>query len=175
MKTLKEFDIKFTGLSLGKHSFDFEVKKTFFEAFEYSDIQNGEAKVSVTLEKMSTMMTLEFCLGGRVDFPCDKCLDDVSVELEENYFKLFVKFGDDDFDETDEVIVIPNSEYSINIAQYIYEFINLSLPAKKVHPEGECNREMVEKLSKYIVEESVDIEEEGTDPRWDALKNIKLN
>jgi len=175
VKTLKEFDIKFTGLSLGKHSFDFEVKKTFFEAFEYSDIQNGEAQVNVALERMSSMMILEFDLSGKVDFPCDKCLDDVSVELEENYFKLFVKFGDDDFDETDEVIVVPTSEYAINIAQYVYEFINLSLPGKKVHPEGECNQEMVEKLGKYIVEESVDEEEEETDPRWDALKNIKLN
>ena len=44
------------------------------------------------------------------------------------------------------------------------------MPLRFVHEEGKCNKEVMDKLSNHLVEEE---EEEKTDPRWDALKNLK--
>ena len=37
-------------------------------------------------------------------------------------------------------------EDRVELAQYIYESIVLSLPYQRVHPEGECNPEMLERF-----------------------------
>ncbi len=71
-----------------------------------------------------------------------------------------------------EIVTIPKTESNIDLSQYIYEYINLMLPIKKVHPDDEdgnstCNKEMTDRLNKYS--------EQKSDPRWDALKDIKLD
>ena len=60
--------------------------------------------------------------------------------------------------------------------------MSVSLPARSVHPENECNQEMVEYLNEYVVnsdeEDNIEIndetfEDEPIDPRWQALKKLK--
>ena len=51
----------------------------------------------------------------------------------------------------------------------LYEFISLSLPLKNVHPKGECDSQMIEKVNEFSRVE----EEEKIDPRWGKLKNLK--
>ncbi|MDZ7742668.1 MAG: DUF177 domain-containing protein [Bacteroidota bacterium] len=84
---------------------------------------------------------------------------------------IYIKFGDEEYEETDEVYVISQREYEIDVSQFIYEFINLSLPYRKIHPLDEngneqCDPEVLQKLEDYKRESS-------TDPRWDALKKLK--
>lgn len=62
----------------------------------------------------------------------------------------------------------------------------MSLPIKKVHPQGECNKAMSSKLKKYKVTDSddmdvdddsdeVDLDEEtSNESRWESLKNINF-
>ena len=81
---------------------------------------------------------------------------------------MIVKFGDSYYEESDEVVVIPETEHKLNVSQYIYEFINLLLPIKRVHPNDEqgmskCNPEILDRLKSAE-------EDETTDPRWDVLK-----
>ena len=77
---------------------------------------------------------------------------------------------------------------TVNVAWFIYEFIELSLPMKHVHAPGKCNKAMMGTLNKHLCtsaeEESLDdadLEEEPedesreTDPRWDDLKKILDN
>ena len=57
MKTnIKEFLIPFVGLKIGKHFFDFEINSSFFDAFEYSPIQNGVLNAKLELDKKETML-----------------------------------------------------------------------------------------------------------------------
>ena len=59
---------------------------------------------------------------------------------------LVVKFGSEFNNEDDEILIIPHGEYKINIAQYIFELIILSLPAKRIHPgvlEGTLKSEIL--------------------------------
>lgn len=70
----------------------------------------------------------------------------------------------------DEVIYLGNSEYKLDVSQYLFEFVMLNIPAKKVHLEGECNPEVE---SYFQSEEPIKEEKEKQDPRWKALEKLK--
>jgi uncharacterized metal-binding protein YceD (DUF177 family) len=75
--------------------------------------------------------------------------------------------GEDFAEESDEVIVIPHTESRLDVSQYIYEYINLLLPLQRAHSNIEdCDQEVINKLDAHSKQEN--------DPRWEALKNIKL-
>ena len=132
---------------------------------------------SFVLSNKSQMMVLEFEIGGTVKANCDLCTDEFDLPMDGNH-KLIVKVGGSDaVDEDDDIITIAANEHELDLSQYIYEYIALSFPIKRVHPDDEngnstCNKEVIKKLEKFLIEEE---EKKNTDPRWSGLKNIKLN
>jgi uncharacterized metal-binding protein YceD (DUF177 family) len=69
--------------------------------------------------------------------------------------------------------MIPRNESQIDLSQYIYEFINLLLPLRVVHPDDEngvsmCDKAVLAKLAEHSIPEP------KADPRWDILKKINL-
>jgi len=87
---------------------------------------------------------------------------------------LVVKFGDEYNNDNDEILIIPHSEYQINIAQYVYEMLVLSVPLKKVHPgvlDGTLKSEVLDKLEELQPKDTKE-NKEDIDPRWDALKKL---
>ncbi|MDP4207418.1 MAG: DUF177 domain-containing protein [Bacteroidota bacterium] len=172
MKSNRQFVIPFKGLKIGKHEFVFDIDDKFFEDFPESEITKGNVHVEVELDKKSTMLQFEFRLTGSATVICDRCLDNLELPVEYET-ELFVNFGDETEEQTDEIIVLSHNEYELDIAQFIYEYIHFSLPYKRVHPDDEngestCNKEMLKKLDEYIIHEN----ENNTDPRWDDLKNL---
>ena len=65
--------------------------------------------------------------------------------------RLVVKFGSAYSEESDEIVIIPESEGEINIAWFLYEFIALAIPIKHVHPPGECNRVVASKFRNCLL------------------------
>ncbi|MCW3103165.1 MAG: hypothetical protein JWO09_1605 [Bacteroidetes bacterium] len=173
----KEYIIQFVGLAVGKHEYEFKVTDKFFEGFDYSEIKEGNITVDLSLLKQSAMMSLGFKISGTVKVPCDLCTEEFGLPISGDY-KLIVKVGgSDQTNENDDIITIAANEHELDVSQYIYEYIVLSLPIKRVHPPDEkgnstCDPEMIEKVKKYLVDDSG---EDDTDPRWDGLKGIKLN
>ncbi len=173
-----KYNIEFKGLTEGLHDFEFEVEKTFFEHFEESLIENGNILVKVALEKRSAFIKITFKIKGWIELNCDRCLDNYQQKIKDQA-ELFVKFGKKDFEEGENVIWVLPEEHFISLAQPIYEYVSLCIPLRHVHPKNEdgkreCNKEMLKKLKKYMHSES-DEEDTTTDPRWDALKNLKNN
>jgi uncharacterized metal-binding protein YceD (DUF177 family) len=151
-----------------------------------ADIKKGDLKAVVSLKKISTTFELNFDIKGIVHVPCDRCLDDIAMDVETKN-KLVVKFGAEYSEESDEIVIIPEADGEINVAWFLYEFIVLSLPTKRVHAPGTCNKAMSSKLNKHRVKSTDDddadddmddmgIEDDDTssftDSRWDALKDI---
>jgi uncharacterized protein len=173
----KEYVIQFVGLAVGKHEYEFEAGNKFFDGLDYSEIKEGDVKVDLQLLKQSSMMSLEFRISGTVKVPCDLCTEIFDLPISGEY-KLIVKVGGNDAqDGDDDIITVAANEHELDLSQYIYEYIMLSLPIKRVHPDDKngnstCDPEMIEKVKKYLVDDSGDDE---TDPRWDGLKGIKLN
>mgnify|MGYP003664985246 FL=1 len=169
----KEFIIPFSGLKQGKHEFEYTIDNTFFESFEYNEFNGADIKLNVTLNKMSTMMELEMKARGTVNVNCDLTSEAYGQKIKAD-LELVVKFGDEYNNDNDEILIIPHSEYQINIAQYVYEMLVLSVPLKKVHPgvlDGTLQSEVLDKLEELQPKETKE-NKEDIDPRWDALKKL---
>lgn len=176
-----EFEIQFSGLKEGKHDFHFEVGNTFFEQLDYSEIQKADLQVDVEFEKRINMLILNFDIQGKVTVMCDKCTDDFELEVESQE-EIIYKFGDGESDD-EKIIVIPENEIKIDLSQQIYELTIIVIPSKRVHPEGQCNQEMLDAMDDYLMVESDEVElsesdsvdepDEDVDPRWEELKKLK--
>ena len=177
---LKNYGIPFKGLKEGKHLFNYDIGAGFFELFEQPLIEKGALKAIIELNKSSALLTLSFKIEGEVETVCDNCLEALTLPVE-NESLMYIKFGEEYDEPTEEIIVLPHEENEINVAQLIYEFICVALPIRHVHPEDEngsvtCNTEMLNQLNNYLVEEGTDEEQDDDmDPRWAALKNLMDN
>ncbi|MCF6139977.1 DUF177 domain-containing protein [Flavobacterium sp. K77] len=176
MKNTKEFLIPFIGLKLGKHHFEYQISNAFFEIFDYDEYQNSDIKVNVVLDKKSTLLELNFKHKGTVNVPCDLTGEDFDLPIK-GKMKLIVRFGEEFNNDNEELLILPHGEFEVNIAQYIYEMIVLSVPFKRVHPgikDGSLNTEALTKLNELSINEEKQEynEEENIDPRWDKLKKL---
>ncbi|MEY2868397.1 MAG: hypothetical protein RIR01_826 [Bacteroidota bacterium] len=176
MNKTKEFLIPFVGLKLGKHHFEYQINNAFFEIFEYDEFQNSDIKVSLVLEKKSNMLELNFKHKGTVNVPCDLTGEDFDLPIK-GKMKLIVRFGEVFNNDNEELLILPFGEFEIDIAQYIYEMVVLSVPQKRVHPgvkDGSLKTEALEKLNELQVKEvkKKENKEENIDPRWDKLKQL---
>lgn len=175
MKVTNEYLIPFVGLKLGKHSFDFQIDKTFFTHFEYDDFESCDIHVDVKLEKKSTMLELNFKHKGNILVPCDLTSEMFELPIK-GKLHLIVQFGDEFNDDNEELLILPHGEYQIDVAQYIYEMIVLSIPTKRIHPgvkDGTLESEALKKLESLSVKKVKEHQKEETiDPRWEELKKL---
>jgi len=165
-----DFIIPFRGLALEVHRFHYEIDGSFFEELEYTELQGAAVNVDLDLERQERMLVLDFDIRGTVDVPCDRCLDNIAWPVDSRW-QLIIKFGEVYEEESDDVIVIPHEQHQIDVTQYLFEYITLMVPIRKVHPDDEdgnstCNPAMIRILEQHQ-------EHEDTDQRWDALRGLK--
>ncbi len=174
MEKLKEFLIPFSGLKLGKHQFEFQVNNTFFTHFGYEEFNSSNIQVKTILEKKSNMLELSFSHKGTVNVPCDLTNEDFDLPIK-GKMKLIVRFGEEFNDENDEFIILPFDEFQVNVAQYIYEMIVLSVPTKRIHTgikDGTLETQALQNLEKFSPKETKKEESKEIDPRWEGLKKL---
>jgi uncharacterized metal-binding protein YceD (DUF177 family) len=177
MKDLKIFDISFIGLKDGNHIFEYKIEKAFFDFFNYDEFYNSNVQVVLSFFKKATMFELNFVCKGWVEVDCDLTGERFQQIIDAN-IDLVVKFGEEYNDENEELLIIPHSQFKINVAQYIYEAIVLAVPIKKIHPgviDGTLQSDILEKLKEFEINsfEEDQTEEETNreiDPRWNKLK-----
>lgn len=176
MKKLNEYLIPFIGLKIGKHQFEYQIDKTFFDQFDYDDFENANVKVELVLEKKNVMLELHFKHKGSVYVPCDLTGEMFDLPIK-GKLRIVVQFGEEFNNENEELLILPHGEHQVDVSQYIYEMIALSVPVKRIHPgikDGTLNTEALDKLNELKVSEvKEEIEEEKEiDPRWDKLKQL---
>lgn len=176
MKVTNEFLIPFIGLKLGKHQFEFQIKKAFFDSFDYHEYEDCDIKVNIVLDKKSTMLELSFKHNGTIHVPCDVTNEMFDLPVK-GKIKLVVNFGEEFNNDNEELLILPHGEHQIDVSQYIYEMIVLSVPLKRVHPgikDGTLQTETLDQLSKLSIKEQKkeSKKEENIDPRWDKLKQL---
>jgi uncharacterized metal-binding protein YceD (DUF177 family) len=164
--------IPFRGLKPGIHPFDFEIGDAFFEVFPESQIKTGEVQVHLDFDKEERMLVLTFTLSGSVQVPCDRCNEPVDIKVggEEH---LIMKFGVEYQEQSDEVVIIPEMTSEVDVAPFIYEYVHLLMPMRKVHGEPgaegtTCDPAILRKLEELN-------QKSTTDDRWDALSKLKDN
>lgn len=178
MKRPRLFEIAYLGLKDGEYVYEYDIDSSFLEMMEYQedDIHNLQCKVRLTFNKFSHLFQLKFDLDGQADVSCDRCGDDMTINIWDEY-KLIVKLSFDeqvqDNEEDDDVVFLPKSETVINVADWIYEYLLLSIPFQKLHGEDEngnslCNPEALKLLEKYKSQ----VEENNRKQNWKGLDQI---
>lgn len=177
MKHNREFEIAWQGLKAGMHTYQYEINDRFMQEREApAEFKNWDVSVTMNFDKKSNFFLLHFDVDGSVTTPCDRCGDDFSMRLWDE-FDLVIKLTGDDVKETDEddVVFIPRSETVIDISRWIYEFIMLSVPLQRIHADkanGEpgCNPIALKLLNKLS-------EPESAAPKkaiWKGLEELKV-
>ena len=180
MGKLKEFNIAFSGLKTGFHNFELSAGKSFFKEYKALAIEEGDLKVLLELEKQERMLIFTMDIRGSVDLVCDRCLETFQqpVNIRKTLYVKLQNGIDHLVEESEDVILLPDTESDFDISHYIYEFISLAIPMKKTHGYNEageslCDYAMIDMLEKQKQGAKGKKHEKETDPRWDALKKLR--
>ncbi len=185
------YKLPLNSIPVGTHRYEYELGNKFFKDIDEAEIQKGNVRVVLTVKNTGDIFELNFDISGIIQIPCDRCLDEMDHEVS-THEHLYVKFGKEYSEESDDIVIVPEEEGEINLAWFLYEFIALTIPIKHIHAPGKCNKAMSSKLRKHTThrtdedddsdgdsgfeaeEEEEDVLEENdtTDPRWDELKKI---
>jgi len=176
MKHNREFEIAWQGLKPGEHIYQYELDDRFVKSKQTeADFRNLDAKVKLKFDKKTNFFLLHFDIDGKITVPCDRCGDEFEMQLWDE-FDLLVKLAGEDAEERDEdadAVFIPRSETVIDISNWLYEFLMLSIPLQKVHPDNAdgssgCNAEalkLLDRLSEH--------EEDEKHAIWKGLEALK--
>ena len=179
MSHRREYEIAYVGLKPGLHVYNYEINDKFFDAFQQQDFRNCNAHIKLTLEKKSSFMLLKFEVGGSLEVTCDRCNNQLPFDLWDE-FNITVKLTEEpelmnEQEEDPDVYYIGKSDSHVDVANWIYEFINLSIPMQKVcafeKMDGpHCNKAAMEVLKKL---ETGPDEKPADNPIWKGLEKFK--
>jgi uncharacterized metal-binding protein YceD (DUF177 family) len=169
----ENFVVPLNGLAAGKTTLLRHAGKEFFEEYGNTEILDADVDVEITIEKSGRYIGVDCIMRGTLTVPCDRCMEDLVCPVD-GVALLSVKFmegastqSEDATEDGREIIALPESDSDLDLSQTVYDYSYLSLPLKKVHPDGGCNPEAL----KYISgEEPVDAK--APDSPFTALKDI---
>ena len=120
--------IPLNGWAAGERKFHSHADLEFFQTFDNTEILDADVDVEIRVVKKERKVEAELHLSGTVTVPCDRCLEPLAVPVEAN---------------PSEVLKPESLAEDWDLSQAVYDYICLSLPLQRVHPEGECNPDTV--------------------------------
>ena len=162
MGNRRAFEIAFVGLKPGIHEYKYEIDDKFFANYSHADpsvigFSDCQASINLKLEKNTSFMMLKFEIGGSVNVICDRCGNTLTMDLWDE-FNMIVKQVENpaemnENEEDPDIFYISRTESHIHMADWIYEFVMLSIPMQRMCSEDEmggpqCNKEILAMLKK---------------------------
>lgn len=176
-----QYTIKLRSLSEGDHEYDWTLDDAFFARLSEGAIHGGEVFVDLDLRRTGEVFSLHLYYEGYVTTTCDRCLEPVDLDLEDER-ELVVKFGHNPDESTDEILIVDEHNGVLDLEWLLYEDVMLALPLQHMHPEGECSAEMMALYDAVATDQvrdpeddslGIERDEEGIDERWAALKQLR--
>jgi uncharacterized protein len=175
------YSVNIIGLSNKVHHFDFEIGDHFFRQYGTDLVSQGTFRAEVALNKHETFIEADFKIKGTAVLTCDRSLESFDYPIWTTK-KILFKYGEADEEISDEIIMINRDTATLELGQYIYEFIALAIPMKRLHPRFRAEELTEDETAEgKIVYSSGSSEGKGDDdkndddidPRWNILKNLK--
>jgi uncharacterized metal-binding protein YceD (DUF177 family) len=135
--------IDLSRLPLGTHSFDIQLDDDFFACLEKSEILSGKVVGKATLNLREEDYQLKIAVQGTVFVVCDRCLDPMPLEIEDEQ-EIFSE------DEPNDQMV---NEQMVNLQWLVYEIVSINIPIVHSHQAGECNTQMELLLHDHLCDE----------------------
>lgn len=142
------YKVNLGSLTEGKHGQDFVIDTAFFRSLEDTEVIDADVLAHLDVDCRNGVYECTFTLKGMIHIPCDRCLDAMKHPVDTSYH-LTVKYGREYDDSGDDVLIIPDTEMYLNVANMLHDTIVLTIPMRHVHPEGKCNRDMEAVLSRH--------------------------
>jgi uncharacterized protein len=172
---LKDFSVNILGLSQKIHHFSFHLDDAFFGAYQNPLCTSGNCEAHLALDKHETFIDAQFQIRGTVDLVCDRSLEPFAFPIALNE-KIIFKYGEEEGELSDEIVIITRDRVGINIGQYLHEFITLAIPMKRLHPrfDEEVDDFTTEGQVVYTSFGAEEDPEKAMDPRWEQLKKVTI-
>lgn len=158
--------------------FRWHAGKEFLGSFGNTEIKDADIEAVCSVNKSGNWFGVDLLLKGMVTVECDRCLEDLDIPID-RVVKLSVKFsadaaGDvqDQVEGEREVVCFPSDESSLDLTQIAYDYICLSLPLVKVHPEGKCNPQVMKYLANQNTEEADEQVKPQSNSPFAGLKDL---
>lgn len=128
----RAYDVRFAGIGHGKHDHFFNIQTGFLKHYDPEFEDNIDVHLLFSITKITDIFyELEYNLKGIINFHCDRCLNSIHYPIE-SINKMFLKIVSSPYKEEDEDIIFASPyDYTINIADYIHDFILLQIPLRK--------------------------------------------
>ena len=140
--------IDLSRLPVGTHQFDIHLDDPFFASLEKSEILSGEIAAHATLILREEDYSLHMAVNGTVFVVCDRCLDPMTLEINDEQ-QIFSA------DEEDDQMVngkYPNGK-CLDLSWLAYEIVSINIPLVHSHQPGECNKQMELLLHDHLCDE----------------------
>lgn len=169
------YSVNILGLSHKAHSFDYTIGDEFFKQYGTEILTGGDFEAKVVLDKHETFIDAEFSIAGKAKLVCDRSLEPFEEPIK-LHKKVMFKYGEEESEISDEIVTITRDQAQLELGQFIYEFINLEIPMKKLHPRfrDEEDDEDEKEEGKIVYKSDDDHKgDDEIDPRWEKLKKLK--
>ena len=111
-------------------------------------------------------------ITGEVELTCDRSLETFQYPIHERR-QVILKFGEEEKEIDHDVVMITHDTQQIDVGQYVFEFVGLAIPMKKLHPRFSESEEEFNSLVYSSGDESESDNSDQTDPRWQKLNDLK--
>ena len=179
MKNSRVFEIAWQGLKLGEHELIFDLDDKFLMwKYPETEYKQLNVQIKVTFDKQVNFFMFHFNIAGSLIVPCDRCGEEFELSLWDE-FDLLVKLNDvedeDQIEEEADVVFISRSETVLDISDWLYEFLMLSIPLQKIHPQDAkgndtCNPDVLA----FLKQSAEALEQENKNTIWKGLDSIKI-
>ena len=137
MSEQNHYIIDLKRLPIGTHEFDIQLDSDFFGSLEKSEILSGEVASHAVLNLREEDYTLNIAVHGTVFVVCDRCLDPMPIEIDDEQ-EIWSE------DEEDEIVESQKSkvESLLDLTWLAYEIVSINIPLVHCHQAGGCNPQM---------------------------------
>ena len=179
--------LRLRSLPFDTQEFNYHLDSDFFNQVEKTEVRTSSVDITlqVTRSTENTYLMHMTCTGWIV-IPCDRCLEDLKLNVDTEYRLTIRQEGELLDDSRDEVLLVPEKWSEFDLTDIIRDTVLLTIPIVHVHDEGMCDPEMMKRLGEHWTDIEPDIDgdkplddDESTgdniDPRWEALRQLKDN
>ena len=143
MSEQNRYMVNLAQLPLGVHTFEIRLDDAFFSSLEKTEILGGEVSAKAVLQLREEDYTLKISVHGTVFVVCDRCLDPMPLEIDDEQ-EIFSE------DEPNDQMV---NEQMVNLQWLAYEIVSINIPIVHSHQAGECNKQMELLLHNHLCDE----------------------
>jgi len=169
------YSVNIVGLSNTIHQFEFEIGDAFFRKYGNDLLSEGNFLATVSLTKHETFIEADFTIQGTARLVCDRSLEPFDHPINVQHLVIF-KFGETNEELSDEIVMIHRDTATLELGSYLFEFLGLAVPMKKLHPKFQDEDDDENEEGKIVYTSGPSTkndDDDEVDPRWNILKNLK--